>query len=47
MRQVLSDSELAQELRERGLARTAEFTWEKTARQTIALYEKVLGESIH
>jgi len=46
MRQVLSDPELAQELRERGLARAAEFTWEKTARQTIAVYEKALGKSL-
>ena len=46
MRQVLSDPELAQELRERGLARSVEFSWERTARQTIAVYEKALGESL-
>ena len=46
MRRVLEDRELAEALRQKGLARAATFTWEKTARETIAVYEKVLGEKI-
>lgn len=44
MRQVLSDPALAQELSQRGLQRAMEFTWERTARETIAVYERVLGK---
>ena len=43
MLSVLSGGDLRQDLRERGLARAARFTWERTARQTLAVYEKVLG----
>ena len=32
-----------QELRYKGLARAKHFSWQKAARQTIAVYEKVLG----
>ncbi len=46
MRRILEDRELAGELREKGLARAAQFSWEKTARETIAVYEKVLGENL-
>jgi glycosyltransferase involved in cell wall biosynthesis len=37
MRRVLEEPELAAELRERGLKRAAEFTWERTARETSGL----------
>ena len=40
---VLSQPALAAELRARGLARAAQFTWERTARETIAVYERVLA----
>ena len=43
MRLVLTQPALAAELRARGLARAAQFTWERTARETIAVYERVLG----
>jgi glycosyltransferase involved in cell wall biosynthesis len=46
MRQVLEDPALAEALRQKGLERAKLFTWEKTARQTIAVYEKVLGEKL-
>jgi glycosyltransferase involved in cell wall biosynthesis len=46
MRRVLDDPELAAELRARGLKRAAEFTWERTARETVVVYEKVLGKSL-
>ena len=41
---VLSQPALAAELRARGLARAAQFTWERTARETIAVYERVVGD---
>ena len=46
MKRVLEDPELAHDMRLRGLERAAQFTWERTARETIAVYEKVLGESL-
>jgi glycosyltransferase involved in cell wall biosynthesis len=46
MRRVLEDPALAEALRQKGLARAKLFTWEKTARETIAVYEKVLGEKL-
>jgi glycosyltransferase involved in cell wall biosynthesis len=45
MRRILDDSDLAADLRARGLARAAQFSWERTARETLAVYEKVLGKS--
>jgi glycosyltransferase involved in cell wall biosynthesis len=41
MRELLGDAEKRNELRRRGLARAAQFTWERTARETIAVYHKV------
>lgn len=46
MRLVLEDSALARDLRERGLDHAKKFSWQKTARQTISVYEKLLGEQI-
>ncbi len=40
---VLQDAELAEELRRRGLERARQFTWERTARETLAVYEAMLG----
>jgi glycosyltransferase involved in cell wall biosynthesis len=42
MRRVLADPCLRDELRQKGLARASEFTWERTARQTLAVYRQVL-----
>ena len=42
MHRVLTDPGLAADLRARGLARAATFTWERTARQTVAIYRQVL-----
>lgn len=36
--QVLTDSSLQIDLRERGLARAAQFSWQKTAKRTLELY---------
>lgn len=43
MRLVLTQPALADALRAKGLARAAQFTWERTARETIAVYERVMA----
>ena len=40
---ALTDSALRESLRQKGFERAKQFTWEKTARETLALYERVLG----
>ncbi len=46
MRRVLENPELATELRAKGLERARQFTAERTARETVKVYEKVLGKKI-
>ncbi len=41
---LLEDPELRRELRQRGLARAGEFTWERTAARLHEIYDEVLGE---
>lgn len=43
MRLVFTQPALAAALRARPLARSAQFTWERTAREKIAVYEQVLA----
>ena len=43
MRAVLEHPEQAATMRAKGLERAGEFTWERTARETIAVYEGLLG----
>jgi alpha-1,3-rhamnosyl/mannosyltransferase len=43
MVRVAGSEALRRDLRERGLARAAHFTWERCAEQTVAVYRKVLG----
>lgn len=43
--EVLRDSALRQEMRQRGLERAATFSWRSTAERTLALYERVLGRA--
>jgi glycosyltransferase involved in cell wall biosynthesis len=43
MRRVLNDAELQADLCGRGLERAAEFSWERTARETVEVYRKVLS----
>ena len=43
MRLALTQPGLAQELQRRGLEWSKGFTWERTARQTLAVYQKVLS----
>jgi glycosyltransferase involved in cell wall biosynthesis len=40
---VLADGDLRSQLRARGLRRSAQFTWERTARQTMEVYASVLS----
>jgi glycosyltransferase involved in cell wall biosynthesis len=42
---VLSDQELSEDLHRRGLERSKEFSWERTAQQTLEVYKKVLREA--
>lgn len=41
---ILVQPELAEVLRQRGLAQAARFSWEKTARATLAVYERVAAQ---
>ncbi|MHB1139982.1 MAG: glycosyltransferase family 4 protein [Microthrixaceae bacterium] len=41
--EILDDPDGAADLRSRARARAAEFTWERTARATLAVYDEVLG----
>jgi glycosyltransferase involved in cell wall biosynthesis len=40
---LLADGSLRERLRERGLARAREFTWQRTAEGTLASYARALG----
>ncbi len=42
LRQLLEDPALQIDLRSRGLARAARFSWERAARETLTVYDKVL-----
>jgi glycosyltransferase involved in cell wall biosynthesis len=42
LRQAVADPDLRAELRERGLARVAQFSWERTAQETLHLYREAL-----
>lgn len=42
---VLTQPALAASMSEKGMKHAAQFTWERTARETIAVYEKVLNQS--
>jgi len=42
---LLTDDALRAELRRRGLARAAEFSWERTARETLTVYEQAAARS--
>jgi len=44
MERALTDEGLRRELKRRGLARARRFSWQETARRTIAIYRAVLGE---
>ncbi len=41
LERVLTDNALAEELREQGLNRAAQFSWSRTARETFAIYQQI------
>jgi glycosyltransferase involved in cell wall biosynthesis len=43
MEKLLTDDDLWNDLRRKGLAHAARFSWEKTARETLAVYREVKG----
>ena len=43
LRRIVGESDLRADLRARGLRRAAEFSWARTARETLALYRELLG----
>jgi glycosyltransferase involved in cell wall biosynthesis len=43
MLKILTDPILAENLHARGMQRAKEFSWERTARETLAVYQKVMG----
>lgn len=43
IQQVLEDTVLAQDIRQRGLERAKLFSWQRCARETLAVYHQVLG----
>ena len=43
LERALTDSALRAELRRKGLQRAAQFSWERTARETLAVYRQVLA----
>jgi glycosyltransferase involved in cell wall biosynthesis len=46
IRQLQQDPELAAELREKGLARAQQFTWQQTAMATQRIYEQTIRENV-
>jgi glycosyltransferase involved in cell wall biosynthesis len=43
MRSVLEDPCLRKELREKGLVQSTKFSWDRTAKETLAVYRYALG----
>jgi glycosyltransferase involved in cell wall biosynthesis len=43
MAEIMADADSRASMSERGIRRAAKFTWEKTARETVAIYQSVLG----
>ena len=43
LKRIVNDTELQQTLRERGLKQAAKYSWERTAKETLAIYNRVLG----
>jgi glycosyltransferase involved in cell wall biosynthesis len=44
MRRVLTDDKLRDDMVRKGLEQAKRFSWEKTAEQTLEVYNKVAGE---
>lgn len=46
LKQMLADDQLRRSLSQRGLARSRQFTWERTARETVAVYRQTVPERL-
>ena len=44
LERLLEDGALRESLAGKGIARAARFTWEETARRTLAVYKRLAGE---
>lgn len=47
IRDVLTNNDLARSLSQKGIERAKQFSWERTASQTLSLYEHVAGSGSH
>jgi glycosyltransferase involved in cell wall biosynthesis len=45
MARLLSDEALRADLRQRGIERAAQFSWERAARETLSVYENVAAKA--
>ena len=46
MKRLIEDEPLRQSLRQKGLARSRQFTWHKSAREHLKVFEKIAGEKL-
>jgi len=44
LKAILSDDKLREQLKQKGIRRAALYDWKNTARQTLAVYEKVFAQ---
>jgi glycosyltransferase involved in cell wall biosynthesis len=47
MWRLLKDDELCEDLKSKGLARAAEFSWQRAARETLDVYHRAVAGSVH
>lgn len=46
MERLMTDPQWADELRQRGLKRAATYSWKRTAEETLAIYERAIGDKL-
>lgn len=46
MKRLIEDEPLRQSLRQKGLSRSRQFTWRKSARDHLKVFEKIAGEKL-
>jgi glycosyltransferase involved in cell wall biosynthesis len=44
IQRVLNEPDLASEMRDKGLRQAARFSWERAARETLAIYQRVMEQ---
>ena len=47
MTRILSDAHVRSDLRERGIGRAADFSWDRCAAETLAVYDRLLDPVRH